>query len=349
MIRARATGPAIASRRSPRRRKVSSPMEQSTSQAITVFNLISRVSILRKKIDAKQFRDIFIRILCERLSPRDLQMVLESLNSQIAAPRAPSRRTKYRSKTSRRNLRTIKGKIKSDSRPAALNVNWPSQKAPRRSPRLSPRTPTLVSALVNLTRQFDFPEDNKEHAEGGKEFQVPEGKKTMKRPPPLPVPVMSLGGSDGRAFTLRRSPRFTSKRQQDELEKELKKEKELPLAGAAWDAPIKRRLDFPSPIPLSKPRGFGMPRVAVIRKDRGSKRKRKMTAKCTKLANTSEPGGSSRVETKVESPTSSCTHEVPTTGNDLPMSPGRQYLLRSFVAPVSPLLRARRGQLPLDR
>eukprot|EP00465_Bigelowiella_longifila_P014465 CAMPEP_0185278112 /NCGR_PEP_ID=MMETSP1359-20130426/60226_1 /TAXON_ID=552665 /ORGANISM="Bigelowiella longifila, Strain CCMP242" /LENGTH=153 /DNA_ID=CAMNT_0027872487 /DNA_START=343 /DNA_END=804 /DNA_ORIENTATION=+ len=152
---------------------------------------------------------------------------------------------------------------------------------------------------------------------------------------------MSLGGSDGRAFTLRRSPRFTSKRQQDELEKELKKEKELPLAGAAWDAPIKRRLDFPSPIPLSQPRGFGMPRVAVIRKDRSNKRKRKMTAKGTKPANASESGKSSRVETEEGSPSSSSTLEVPAR-NDLPMSPGRQYLLRSFVTPVSPLLRARR-------
>jgi hypothetical protein len=230
------------------------------------------------------------------------------------------------------------------------------------------------------------------------------GKRPVKRPPPLGLPTLELPDTrDAQSFTLRRSPRFTPQKQKDDLANELKKQQSLLLAGAAWDAPIKRRLDFPSPVPLSKPRAFGMPRVAVIRKQKSSKsskRKRKMTQKAESLAwsrtaknsrsnrsrspkrrsssnedNGSRPSSSSSShshsqpqsqhfdDSSSSKPASRTTekrggggshknylhpedaYDRPGTlridaGN--PMSPGRKYLLRSFITPVSPLLRSKK-------
>jgi len=214
---------------------------------------------------------------------------------------------------------------------------------PRRSPRLSPRTPVLASALVNLAQQFEFNLNKPAENAGTSE----EKKKPRRRPPPLPVPVLTLGGENNlnnnnkqaSPFTLvRRSPRFTPQRQQDELARKLKEEQELLLAGAAWDAPSKRRLDFPSPVPLRKPRRPGMPRVAVIRKDRG-KRKRRLTQKAATLAKSAKRKTETLAVPAQKHGITSSERSKQSRNQGLPMSPGRQFLLSSFIAPVSPLLR----------
>ncbi|GAB5364031.1 hypothetical protein AAMO2058_000934700 [Amorphochlora amoebiformis] len=280
-----------------------------TSQARSIIDLMDRVSELRQRIDRKSFLKIFARTLKDRLNSSDYQRVARMLRAQgIRLPGISRRRSKG-------------GKIVNPGLKIKFKQNKLTIPTPRRSPRLSPRTPVLANALVNLGKQFS--------SDG---FQIPASpglavhtdiasskSKSMRRPPPIPVPLLELGR---RTVPVRRSPRFTPLQDTKDLVDDPN------LLGAAWDNPIKRRLDFPSPVPLQKPRKPGMPRVAVIRsKPNRKKRRRTLTRK----------GASHASQTRGTPESSQSTAAV--LAADGPMSPGRKYLLRSFIAPVSPLLR----------
>ena len=113
---------------------------------------MGRVSSLKQQIDHQSFQKILANTLSEKLRPADLRRMLNELNQALGLTGPPRR--------------GFGGGL----RPPPLNSNWAnlSHNAGllRRSPRLSPRTPVLASALVNLTKQF---------ALGGSDgFQVPE-------------------------------------------------------------------------------------------------------------------------------------------------------------------------------
>lgn len=285
-----------------------------------IVQLISRVKSLREKMEPNLFRSVFVKTLSERLSPQDLKRMLQCLQQEGLKV-------------------SLESKMATRGRPGSLTVpnseDWATGSGPRRSQRLSPRTPVLASALVNLTKQF-----SRTAASTNGEFQIPQSPANssrsvnkgsnasttqiiqMKRPPPLGIPSLSLGERSLRRSP-RRSPRFhaSAPSSDDDVAHSQPKNKFPGLSDT-----------YPSPVPLSSPRRFGMPRVAVIRKNTNlGKRKRKMTKKG--LAH-SRKRKTSRSPPRRQPP--------PRTGmgSDMPMSPGRRYLLRNFVSPVSPLLRS---------
>lgn len=299
----------------PSRTRDSSPFQKySASQSHHIAALVARVETLRAQIDPEEFRRVFIETLKHGLNPDDLGPMLDMLHSTygltVAAPSPSTPKPRKR--------RGKKTQLKLD----VPNPDEPNRL--RRSPRLSPGTPVLVDALVNLTRQFPLspPESpmTASPSASGRGFLMPTSPRLRqggrqqrtgrRRTRAGSIDSLQLGG----AVSPRRSPRLS-----------------LTIPDDGQEDNGQRSIGFPSPIPLSSPRAWGMPRVAVVRKSKkkkkGSKRKRKLTRKAAALA----------------------AAGVGVDDANTPMSPGRQYLLQNFVGPVSPLLREKPKTAPPRR
>uniref|UniRef100_A0A7S4DHZ3 Uncharacterized protein n=1 Tax=Lotharella globosa TaxID=91324 RepID=A0A7S4DHZ3_9EUKA len=175
------------------RNKVSAFQKRSTSQAKAIMDLLTKVTKFREQMDRTLFCTIFVRTLHDRLPPSELRRILAALRAQGIIPAGKEeKRPRRRGRPPKRKSSKKSSRLQT---PEPLNLAWSSSGGPRRSPRLSPRTPVLASALMDLTRAFA------EQAAGttSEGFQIPKspivrtGGKRPQRPPPLPLPNLELG------------------------------------------------------------------------------------------------------------------------------------------------------------
>ncbi|GAB5357805.1 hypothetical protein AAMO2058_000406000 [Amorphochlora amoebiformis] len=336
--------------------------------SLELIRLVARVFALKANIDAKSFVEIFARTLRQKFSPLTYRRIANKLRKRgIRIPQPPlavrftldGRRVHRSGKPRDSRLRP---RIDIPTLPHMNHMKAKPVSAVLKTPDPSPRTPILASALLNFSRQLA--------ARGAPELEKDDDGFAI---PFSPNAATSTAAAPASRLTLTSAAKLVEKD-----EKHYTPRPKIPplsladdmaydnisggnnsqiegLLGAAWNAPTKRRLDFPSPVPLQRPRGPGEMRIAVIRKRIESKKAGRSATRSRRIRKKTLKGQSFERQIREEQETEEVAPTIskdslqipnqlssrPNGSNNtpfIPMSPGSEYLFRNFVAQVSPLL-----------